>query len=69
MPSTQVPPIAGVAIDPPSLRPPIDDAAIERVVPSELRLRLETLKAGGYDWQFIPEAGKSFADSGSGACH
>jgi hypothetical protein len=28
-----------------------------------------TLKAGGYDWQFIPEAGKSFADSGSGACH
>ncbi len=28
-----------------------------------------TLKAGGYDWQFIPEAGKSFTDSGSGACH
>src|SRR6266849_7137273 len=27
------------------------------------------LKSNGYDWQFIPEAGKSFADSGSGSCH
>jgi hypothetical protein len=28
-----------------------------------------TLKPGGYEWQFIPEAGKSFTDSGSGTCH
>jgi chitodextrinase len=28
-----------------------------------------TLRATGYDWQFIPEAGKTFTDSGSGACH
>jgi hypothetical protein len=28
-----------------------------------------TLHAGGYDWQFLPEPGKSFTDSGSGACH
>jgi hypothetical protein len=28
-----------------------------------------TLKPNGYDWQFIPEAGKSFTDSGSGVCH
>ena len=28
-----------------------------------------TLKPGAYDWQFIPEAGKSFTDSGSGTCH
>jgi hypothetical protein len=28
-----------------------------------------TLKPKAYDWQFIPEAGKSFTDSGSGACH
>jgi len=28
-----------------------------------------TLKATGYDWMFIPEAGKKFADSGSGNCH
>ena len=28
-----------------------------------------TLKPGGYDWQFIPEAGKTFTDSGSGNCH
>ncbi len=48
MPSTQTPPIAGAAIDPPSLRPPIDDAAIERVVPAQLRARLEALKNDGY---------------------
>ncbi len=28
-----------------------------------------TLRPGAYDWRFIPEAGKSFADSGSGTCH
>jgi calcineurin-like phosphoesterase family protein len=28
-----------------------------------------TLRPASYDWQFIPEAGKSFTDSGSGACH
>jgi acid phosphatase type 7 len=28
-----------------------------------------TLKAKGYDWQFIPVAGKTFTDSGSGTCH
>jgi acid phosphatase type 7 len=28
-----------------------------------------TLHAKGYDWQFVPEAGKTFTDSGSGACH
>jgi NADH/F420H2 dehydrogenase subunit C len=48
MPSTQTPPIAGAAIDPPSLRPDIDDAIIERVEPTALRARLETLKAEGY---------------------
>ena len=28
-----------------------------------------TLHASGYDWEFVPEAGKSFRDSGSGLCH
>jgi len=28
-----------------------------------------TLHAKSYDWQFIPEAGKTFVDSGSGTCH
>jgi hypothetical protein len=28
-----------------------------------------TLHARNYDWQFIPEAGKTFTDSGSGVCH
>jgi acid phosphatase type 7 len=28
-----------------------------------------TLHPRGYDWQFIPQAGKTFTDSGSGACH
>jgi len=28
-----------------------------------------TLRPGSYDWQFIPEPGKTFTDSGSGSCH
>jgi chitodextrinase len=28
-----------------------------------------TLHPASYDWQFVPEAGKSFTDSGSTACH
>jgi len=31
-------------------------------------LRL-TLRAGGYDWRFVPEAGATFTDSGTGVCH
>jgi acid phosphatase type 7 len=31
-------------------------------------LRL-TLHPGSYDWRFVPEAGKTFTDSGSAACH
>jgi hypothetical protein len=28
-----------------------------------------TLRASGYDWRFVPEAGRTFTDSGSGTCH
>jgi hypothetical protein len=28
-----------------------------------------TLHAGSYDWRFVPEAGRSFTDSGSASCH
>jgi len=28
-----------------------------------------TLHATGYDWEFVPEAGKTFTDTGSGSCH
>jgi len=28
-----------------------------------------TLRSDGYDWQFVPEAGRTFADTGSTACH
>lgn len=28
-----------------------------------------TLRPNGYDWQFVPEAGKTFTDSGSDSCH
>jgi acid phosphatase type 7 len=28
-----------------------------------------TLKRSGYDWEFIPETGKTFTDAGSGSCH
>ncbi len=28
-----------------------------------------TLRSDGYDWAFVPEAGKTFTDSGTGRCH
>jgi hypothetical protein len=28
-----------------------------------------TLHAGSYDWEFVPEAGKTFNDSGKAVCH
>jgi acid phosphatase type 7 len=28
-----------------------------------------TLHPRSYDWEFVPEAGKSFHDSGHGGCH
>jgi hypothetical protein len=28
-----------------------------------------TLLQHGYQWQFVPEAGMTFTDSGSGVCH
>ena len=28
-----------------------------------------TLRPAAYDWQFVPVAGKTFTDRGSGACH
>ncbi len=55
MPSTQTPPIAGGAIDPPSLRPPIDDAVIERVDAALLRARLEALRTQG--WTMLLDIG------------
>jgi NADH-quinone oxidoreductase subunit C len=48
MPSTQNPPIAGTAIDPPAVRPAIEDASVEVVAPAELHARLQALKAEGF---------------------
>jgi NADH-quinone oxidoreductase subunit C len=48
VPSTQNPPIAGTAIDPPGVRPPLGDAVIEVVTPRELHARLEALRNVGY---------------------
>ncbi|HTV73375.1 MAG TPA: NADH-quinone oxidoreductase subunit C [Candidatus Acidoferrales bacterium] len=48
MPSPQTPSIAGTATDPTSVRPPIDDAIIERWEPAALRDRLIALRAEGY---------------------
>jgi acid phosphatase type 7 len=28
-----------------------------------------TLRSTSYDWEFVPEAGRTFTDSGSGTCH
>jgi NADH/F420H2 dehydrogenase subunit C len=55
VPSTQTPPLAGAAIDPPSLRPPIDDATIERLDSTQLRARLEALKGDG--WTMLLDLG------------
>ena len=48
MPSTQTPPLTGTAIDPTALRPPIDDAAIERIEPANIHSRLTELKRDGF---------------------
>ncbi|HZZ66026.1 MAG TPA: NADH-quinone oxidoreductase subunit C [Candidatus Baltobacteraceae bacterium] len=48
MPSTQSPPLLGGAIDPPSVRPPLDEAVIERVQPAQLLERLSELKRDGF---------------------
>jgi len=48
MPSSQVPSIAGTALDPTAVRPDIADAEIVRVVPPELRAKLEALRAEGF---------------------
>jgi NADH-quinone oxidoreductase subunit C len=47
MPSPQNPTVGGTAIDPTSLRPPIDDAEIERVDRAVLRDRLQALRDAG----------------------
>ncbi|MGH7728843.1 MAG: NADH-quinone oxidoreductase subunit C [Vulcanimicrobiaceae bacterium] len=47
MPSPQAPSIAGRALDPTDVRPPLDDAEIVRVAPHELRARLVALKEAG----------------------
>jgi hypothetical protein len=28
-----------------------------------------TLHANSYDWQFVPEVGKTYTDSGTTSCH
>jgi hypothetical protein len=28
-----------------------------------------TLRSGAYDWKFLPEVGKTYADSGTTSCH
>jgi hypothetical protein len=28
-----------------------------------------TLRAAGYDWQFVPKPGSAFTDAGSDRCH
>ena len=48
MPSTQSPPLMGGAVDPTAVRPPIEDAVIERVEPAHLHARLAALKNEGY---------------------
>jgi hypothetical protein len=46
--------------------PPPNAEARDKTAYGILRL---TLHAGSYDWQFVPEAGKTFTDAGTQACH
>jgi NADH-quinone oxidoreductase subunit C len=48
MPSSQVPSIAGTALDPTAVRPEIADARIERIAPADLRAKLAELRADGF---------------------
>jgi NADH:ubiquinone oxidoreductase subunit C len=48
MPSSQSPSIAGTALDPTALRPPIDDAEILRIEPGALVSKLSELRAEGF---------------------
>jgi NADH/F420H2 dehydrogenase subunit C len=48
MPSPQTPPIGSTALDPTAVRPPIDDAIIERVDPASVRARLTALRSDGF---------------------
>jgi hypothetical protein len=47
-----------------SLKPPAEVVDSDTFGVIKLRLR-----PGSYDWQFVPEAGKTFTDSGSERCH
>ena len=47
MPSSQVPSIAGTALDPTAVRPPIEDAEIFRIARDELRAKLGALREEG----------------------
>jgi hypothetical protein len=39
------------------------------VIDSSIGVLKLTLHADSYDWQFVPAAGYTFTDSGSGTCH
>jgi NADH-quinone oxidoreductase subunit C len=47
MPSSQTPPVAGLAVDPTAVRPAVDDAEIVRVEPDALRETLLALRRAG----------------------
>jgi acid phosphatase type 7 len=56
---------AGLEHDPLGARLPTSEVE-QRSAFGVLRL---TLHAAGYEWEFVPEAGKRFTDAGSAACH
>jgi hypothetical protein len=50
-----------------SMNPPIANSEVQN---SDTHGVLKfTLYSTGYEWEFIPIAGKTFTDSGSGSCH
>jgi hypothetical protein len=52
-----------------NLKPVSPSSATEAYTDSAYGLLSLTLSPGSYSWRFLPEAGKSFTDSGTTACH
>jgi beta-glucanase (GH16 family) len=50
------------AVDPPG-------GTLEASQSGTLGVLAVTLRDGGYDWEFVPESGKTYTDAGGGTCH
>jgi beta-glucanase (GH16 family) len=45
------------------------EGTLEAAESGALGVLAVTLREDGYDWEFVPESGKTYSDTGSGTCH